>query len=68
MRRKQPTYSGFPWNTGRDDNDIGPSERFLEAVICGKISFDLCGSGNVRQIGGHSWNIDDIIKAELCEM
>lgn len=52
-------------DTGRDDNDVSARESLLHAIVLGKVASDLCGSGNVRDIGSNTRGVDNIVEGEL---
>lgn len=65
MKKRAETHSWLSWDTRGDDYDVCASEDLLEALIWGKETLDLCGSRDVRQVGGNSWCVDDIVETKL---
>ena len=59
------THSGLPGDTSGDDNDVSTSESLLETVIGREVAHDLCGRGDVREIGSNSGGVDDIVERKL---
>lgn len=52
-------------NTGGDDNDVSAGESLLHAIILGEVASNLCGSGDVRDIGSNTGGVDNIVEGEL---
>ena len=44
------TYSGLPWDTSRDDDEVSSSQSLLQAIIRRKIAFDFSRGRDVREI------------------
>ena len=66
MRRQSyGTYSWFPRDTRRDDNDFSSRQSLLETIVGGKVARNLCRRGDVREIGRHTGSVHDIIEAQL---
>ena len=65
VKKRAETHSWLSWDTGGDDYDVCAGEDFLEALIWGQETLNLGGGRDVRQVGGNSWCIDDIVEAKL---
>lgn len=64
-RENAITHSWLSWNTSGNNYDVCAREDVLEALIWGKETLDLRGGRDMRQVGGNSWGINDIVEAEL---
>lgn len=54
-------------DASRDDNDVGISEGLLHAIIGGEVALNLSNGGDVGEIGGNAWCVDDIVEGEFVD-
>jgi hypothetical protein len=66
--RADETHSRLAGYTCGDDNDLSACQRLRETVILREIAIDLCWGRDVREIGGDTGSVDDIVKAQLANM
>ena len=55
------------WDASRNDDHVSSCERLLHAVICWQVSFNLGYRGDVGEVGGDAWSVDDIVEGELVD-
>jgi hypothetical protein len=59
------THSWLSGHASRDDDNVCTAKSLGKTIIWREVALDLGWSGDVREIGGNTWRVDDIIQAEL---
>lgn len=59
------THTGLARHTRGDHDDVCAGQSLLESIVGRQVANDLCGCGDVGQIGGNSGGVDDIEECEL---
>lgn len=54
-------------DTSGDDDHVGTGEGVLHAIVLRKETLNLCGRGNVREIGSNTGSVDNIVERELAD-
>lgn len=56
------------WDPSRDDDNVCALERFLDTVpILRQVSLNLSDRRNMREVGGDTWGVDDVVESELVD-
>jgi len=64
-KSKHGTHSWFSGHTSGDDDNVSTPESFGETTIWREVALDLGRSGDMREVGGNTRCVDDIIQTEL---
>lgn len=60
-------HSWLAWNSGWDNNDIGILESELGSILLWQVAGDFSAGGDVGEISGNTWGVDNIVESELID-
>ena len=67
-RSMHSTHSWFSGHTSGDDDNVSTPKSFGETIIRREVALDFGRSGDMREVGGNTRGVDDIIEAELSDV
>lgn len=55
------------WNASGDDDDVGALEGLGHTAVGWEVAIDLSDGRDVRQVGGNTWSVDDIVERKVVD-
>jgi hypothetical protein len=65
---RESGHSTHPWfsgHTGGDNDNVRTPKSLSKTITRREVALDFGRGGDMREVGGNTWRVDDIIQAEL---